>query len=251
MRNPVLTAFLALTFLPALSGAANAQTLTADQVVEKHLTALGGRDALAKLTSRRATGTISVDTPMGALAGLIEMSAKTPNKMRVAVRIDLTAVGGPGEMIQEVLFDGTTGWLLNSLTGDAPMEGDQLESARNEFFPTPLLRYTEQGRKIELLPSAEVNGKKAYVLQVSPKTGPVEKMFFDAESFMLVRTMSTINSPQLGSVEQVSDASDFRTVDGVKVAFAMAQSAGGQNIVFTFTKIENNVAIDDAVFVKK
>jgi len=251
MRNALLTSLLTLTLLPALPGAANAQTLTADQIVEKHLTAMGGREALAKLTSRRATGTISVETPMGSLGGLFEMSAKAPNKMRVAVRIDLTPAGGPGELIQEQFFDGTTGWMLNSMQGDTPMEGDQLESARNDFFPTPLLRHQELGRKLELLPGEDVHGRKAYVLKVTPKTGPVEKMFFDAESFLLVRTMSTINSVQLGSAEQVSDSSDYRAVDGVQVAFTIAQSVGGQNIVLKLTKVENNVAIDDAVFVKK
>lgn len=251
MRHILLTALLTLTLLPALPGSASAQTPTADQIVEKHLTAMGGRDALTKLTSRRATGTISVETPMGNLGGLLEMHAKIPNKMRVAIRIDLTPVGGPGELIQEQFFDGTAGWMLNSMQGDTPMEGDQLESARNDFFPTPLLRYQELGRTVELLPSEDVQGRKAYVLKVTPKTGPAEKMFFDAESFLLVRTVSTINSVQMGSVEQISDSSDYRAVDGVQVAFTLAQSAGGQNIVIKLTKVENNVAIDDTVFVKK
>ena len=40
---------------------------TADEVVEKHLTALGGRAALEKLTSRTITGTIVLTIDAGDL----------------------------------------------------------------------------------------------------------------------------------------------------------------------------------------
>ena len=33
---------------------------TADEIIEKHLAAIGGRDALAKLTSQKATGTMTI-----------------------------------------------------------------------------------------------------------------------------------------------------------------------------------------------
>ena len=45
------------------SNAAFAQT--ADEVIEKHLTALGGREALGKITSRTMSGTIALSTPAG------------------------------------------------------------------------------------------------------------------------------------------------------------------------------------------
>ena len=56
----------------------------ADEVVEKYLTALGGRAALNKLTSRTTTGTISVTTPAGDLTGTLELYNKAPNKVRTA-----------------------------------------------------------------------------------------------------------------------------------------------------------------------
>ncbi len=243
--------FCSLLLLPALTSAAFAQTLTADQIVEKHLTALGGREALSKLTSRKATGTISISTPMGELSGPLELMAKAPNKVRADMRIDLTAVGGPGEMVMSQIFDGTNGWTLNSMQGDSPMEGDQLEGARNNFFPSPLLKYKEMGMTLAVQPGEQVNGRDAHVLLVTPKTGPVEKMFFDTESFLLVRSSSTMTSPELGATEQVSDSSDYRTVDGVKVAFLLLQSAAGQNITLKFATMEHNVELDDASFVKR
>jgi outer membrane lipoprotein-sorting protein len=251
MRKQLLPVFCSLLLIPALTGVASGQALTADQIIEKHLTALGGREALGKITSRRATGTVSVSTPMGALGGPVEMMAKAPNKMRADIRIDLAAVGGPGEMVISEFFDGTSGWSLNSLQGDNPMAGDQLAGAKNNFFPSPLLKYKELGMTTTLEATQQVNGKPAHVILFTPKAGPAERMFFDAESFLIVRTTSSMTLPQVGLTETVSEPSDYRAVDGVKVAFKLAQSAGGQEITMTFTKIENNVALDDAKFVKK
>ncbi len=253
MRKYVLSALWSLLVLgaptPALMGVASGQALTADQIIETHLTALGGRAALSKVTSRRAT--VSVATPMGPLGGPVEMIAKAPNKMRADIRIDLTSVGGPGEMLISYFFDGTDGWSMDSMQGDTPMSGDQLAGARNNFFPSPLLKYKELGMTPALEPTQQVNGKAAHVVLFTPKTGPAERMFFDAESFLIVRTTSTLTLPQVGTVDQVSESSDYRVVDGVKVAFVLSQVAGEQQVTMTFTKIEHNVALDDARFVKK
>lgn len=251
MRKHLLPVFCSLLLIPALAGAAYGQAMTADQIVEKHLAALGGREALGKITSRRATGTVSVSTPMGPLGGPLEMVAKAPNKMRADIRIDLTSVGGPGEMLITELFDGTDGWSMNSMQGDNPMAGDQLAGARNNFFPSPLLRYKELGMTPTVESTQQVNGKTAHVILFTPKTGPAERMFFDAESFLLVRMTSTMTLPQMGTIEQVTEPSDYRAVDGVKVAFVLAQTAGEQSVTMTFTKIENNVALEDSRFVKK
>src|SRR5215211_5676519 len=99
MRKHFVPVICSLLLVPALSGVASGQALTADQIIEKHLTALGGRDALATITSRRATGTVSATSSMAPpLAGQIEMVGKAPNKIRADIRIDLVPIGGPGEM---------------------------------------------------------------------------------------------------------------------------------------------------------
>ena len=240
-----------LLAVAALTAGASGQALTADQIVEKHLTALGGREALGKITSRRVTGTVSVATPAGPLGGPLELVAKAPNMMRADIRIDTTAVGGPGEMIVTEMFDGTTGWALNSMQGDAqPFAGDRLEAARNNFFPSPLLKYKEMGLTATLEATQQVNGKPAHVILFTPKAGPKERMFFDAETFLIVRTTSALTLPQVGLTETISEPSDYRTVDGTKVAYKLVQTAGGQTVTMTFDKVENNVTIDDAKFKK-
>ena len=62
--------------------------------------------------------------------------------------------------------------------------------------------------------------------------------------------MAKITTPQTGEIEQTADASDFRDVDGVKVPFSLRLTSSMQSVTMTFTKAENNVAIDDKLFVK-
>jgi len=71
---------------------------TAEEVVEKHLAAVGGRATLAKLTSQVAAGTVAIQAQGADLRGTIEITKKAPNKSRTLMRIDLSSVGG-SEMI--------------------------------------------------------------------------------------------------------------------------------------------------------
>jgi hypothetical protein len=192
---------------------------------------MGGREALGKLTSRKATGTITVTTPNGDISGPVELYSKAPNKTRLFVVLDLTPLGMNDKMTLDQKFDGTTAWSLDSLRGDNQITGNQLENMKNASFPNPLLNYKATGTTVELLPNETVAGKSMLVLRITPKAGSVSKLFLDPETYLAMRSSATVNSPELGgNVEQVSDASDYRTVDGVKVPFKSVQTAGPQTV---------------------
>src|SRR5262245_42373104 len=110
-----------------LSWAVPSLAQTADEVIEKHLAATGGRAALSKITSRVSTGSIAVTTPIGELKGSIEVYNKAPNKTRTLIKLDLTAVGG-GQMVSDQRFDGTTGYVIDTFQGNRDITGDQLEA---------------------------------------------------------------------------------------------------------------------------
>ena len=250
MKRHYLPLLLAFLVAPVL--VTRAATQTADEVVEKHLAAMGGRPALMKLTSRKATGTITVATPNGNISGPVELYSKAPNKTRLYVVLDLTPMGMNDTLTLDQKFDGTTGWALNTLQGDRQITGNQLDNMKNATFPNPLLNYKAAGTTVELLPNETVAGKSLIVLKITPKVGSVSKLFLDPDTYLAVRSSSTVNSPEMGGdVEQVSDASDYRTVDGVKIPFKTVQAAGPQVATIVLTTVEHNVPIDDAMFVVK
>jgi hypothetical protein len=232
--------------LPAIASAQNA-----DAVIEKHLTALGGRDALGKLSSRKSTGTVTLSTAGGPISGTVETVMKTPNKSHVLMKLDLSAMGA-GTMTVEQGFDGTAGFSVNSIQGETQISAKQNDNLRNSVFPTPFLAYKDRGTRVDVLPTEKVGGKDAIVLLVTPKTGSPTRMFLDAETYLLIRLITTVNSAQLGGdIEQTTDLSDYRAVDDVKVPFRLVTANAVQTVNITLDKVEHNVAIDDAAFAKK
>ena len=233
--------------LLGLAGSASAQEV--DEVIERHLTAMGGRDVIANLESRSIAGTVTLSTPQGDLTGAIEVLNRAPNKERTLITLDLSAFGA-GQMTFDQRFDGTSGYVVDTLQGNRDITGDQLASMRNNSFPTPYLTYRERGTSVRLDGKQKAGDREAYVLVLEPKSGPAVRQYIDAETYLLLRLVSTAEAPQIGPLEQTTDLSDYRDVDGVKVPFAVKISSPVQTISVTITRVEHNVAIDDSLFSK-
>lgn len=230
--------------------AAIASPQTADEVVEKHLAAMGGRAALEKITSRVTTGTISVSTPGGDISGTIEVYNKAPNKSRTLVKIDASQFG-IGQIVQDQRFDGNAGYAIDTLNGNREITGEQADVARSNVFPSPLMKYKEIGSKLELVGREKVGDRDNFVLRLTPKAGPPSRLFIDADTYVLTKTVITVNVPQLGTeVEQTSLVSDYRDVGGIKVPYQIRSVNQFQTIAITTTKVEQNTPIDDKMFSK-
>lgn len=243
------TTVLALAAALCMSTTA-ALAQTADEVVEKHLAAIGGRAVLAKVTSQIATGTISVGTQMGDIGGSVEVTRKAPNKSRSLMVLDLSAMGAAAMTVDQ-RFDGQAGWVGNTMQGDRDITGGQLQSMKSAGFPTPLLNYKDAGGKVELTGKDTIGGRAMFVLVYTPKEGPAAKFFVDAETYLIAKTVTTIDVPEAGgAMEQTSETSDYRAVDGVKVPFLVKAVTPMQTVTITISKVEVNKPVDDALFVK-
>jgi len=221
-----------------------------DDAIERHLDALGGRAALARITSRASIGRVTIASAAGEVTGSIESYAQVPNKSRTVMRLDLSP-RGLGEMTIDQRFDGTTGVVINSLQGTTDITGDQLEDMRSGTFPSTLMTYKQQGLRADLLPPGSVDGKDAIVISLKPRRGPAVRMFFDADTHLLVRTVATVVAAQVGTMDVRTDFSDYRRVGDVLVAFHTVTSSSLQTVTIAFTDIRDNVPVDDAMFLKK
>jgi len=222
---------------------------TADEVIEKHLAATGGRAALSKLESRLMVGTITLSTPGGDVTGPLEVLNQRPNKVRTLINLDLSALGaGPIRIDQR--FDGTNGYMLDSMQGDRPITGGQLANMRVAIFPSQLLDYKAGGASVELKGKEKVGDRDAYVLIFMPKGGPAVRHYLDAESYLARRMVVSVEVPGMGELDQTSDFLDLRDVDGLKVPFLIKSSSAAQSFTVTVTRVEHNVKVDQALFVK-
>jgi hypothetical protein len=230
-----------------LVSATPAVAQTADEIVEKHLAALGGREALGRVQTRVSTGKVTVTTPVGDLAGTVEAFAKAPDKSRTLVKVDVSALGA-GIVTNDQRFDGTTGHVIDTLNGNRDITGSQLDALKNNGFPTAWLDYKARGHVVSLAGKEMVGDRSAFVLEVTPKTGPKARSWVDAETYLVLKTAVTVDAPPIGAVEQIMEFGDYRTVDGVKVPFLVKSMNSVQTVTGVLTDVKHNVEIDEALF---
>jgi len=232
----------------AFAGHARAQTV--DEVVAKNLEARGGVDKLKALTTAKIIGdVVQQNTKIHVVT-----YAKRPNLMRRDVESPRPpGMPGPagGTMKSVVAFDGTNVWMTNSLLGDAPqaITGPQADLTRQDAdFDSVLLDYKEKGHKVDLIGTETVDGKKAYHLKITKKTGFVQDYYLDADTGLELRTSAVVD--QNGErVDIRTDLSNYRTVDGLMMPFTMKQSINGKPVAeVTIASWEVNQPIDDALF---
>ncbi len=161
-----------------LSAAAWAQT--ADEIIEKHLQAMGGKDKLKAVQSERLTGKMVMGQGMEAPFTL-EMSR--PNKMRM----EFTFQGMTGVQA----FDGKTGWSVMPFMGKTDPEAMPEEEVKRMQEQADMdglfLDYKEHGRTVELMGKEELEGTPVYKLKVTQKSGDVVYAYIDAEQFLQLK----------------------------------------------------------------
>ena len=236
--------------LAALACPTMASAQTADEVIEKSIAALGGRAAHAKIKTRRVTGSIVLGTPAGDIKGSIEVTNALPNKTRSVIKADLSALGA-GELTVDQRFDGSSGYVLDSLQGNREMTGSQLDAAKNTSFPHPFLNYKDLGIAAKISGKEKVGDREAFVVLFDPTSGPEIRNYIDAETYMPLRSVTKVDVPQLGQeIEQTIDFLDYKDVDGIKIPFRLRASSSVQSLTITADKVEHNVALDDTLFSK-
>jgi hypothetical protein len=216
-----------------------------DDVINKYLEALGGQAAVAKITSRVITGTVT-NRMKQSMAFTIEEKG---DKFHEAI------ASSPAPMA--VGFDGAAGWTQN---GDqaSDLTGFQLQQA---------LRMADLGLSLHLkdryttvtaarptrLPASTpgAQGAAVNVLQCqTPAQYLTDSFYFDATSGMLLRRRIVTRTGVNGSLVEQFDYADYRDVNGVKMPFEITHSNWSTFETFKVAGIKANPNIGDGTFVK-
>jgi hypothetical protein len=234
----------ALVLLVGLTGAAPAAQTgalpTIDQVLDKYIAGSGGRAAIEKVTSFRAQGTIQI-TDAG-ISGTIELLQKAPDKACTTVEL-----GGIGR--QREVFDGTIGWSEDSQNGVRQKSGVELAEAKRGATFGRELKMKSIYQTLTVKAREKVGARDAIVVEAVPAEGSPTRLFFDAESGLLLRQVGTRVTPQ-GPLDVEVTFEDYRAIDGVQRPFTVRQATSMFSAIIQLTDIKHNVPIDDAVFKK-
>jgi zinc protease len=224
---------------PATGASASLPTLTADQILENYIKAIGGREAWKKLTTRISTGTI--DVPAMNLSGLVMVKEKAPNRSVFTVNFN-------GAVFQQG-FDGATGWSSDPQNGLREQTGDELaETKRDSDFYHPL-DLKQVYSKITVTGTDKIDDRDAYVVEASSGELGTDRIYFDAQNGLVLRIVGQHHTLE-GPATFTEDFRDFREVDGIKLPYTVHQESPSSTFTIKFTEIRHNEAIDDAIFSK-
>jgi hypothetical protein len=242
MLRTIQRAFVSLPLLLLLPAAAQDTPLTVEQIVQKHIDALGGSARIQAIQTVTITGGATL---MGGQMGApVLIRIKRPASMRMDMHIQ--------ERTFVESFDGTMGWMLNSMSGSNAPQKLSTEDANAlgdaDFIGGSLVDYKGRGSFVELAGRETIEGAPAYKLKVTKKSGLVEYVFLNANTFFPIKTTGT--RKQLGQeLEYESMPSNYKEVNGVMIPFTLRQKMNGKEAMeLNITEIDVNKPIDDAVF---
>jgi hypothetical protein len=211
---------------------------TVDEIVDKHVAALGGMDKI------KAVNTVITERSL-AVQGM-EIPTKTILVVGKSLRNESTIMGN--SMIQVV--DDAKGWMIRPSqmggTGEPEdMPADQLKQQMGSLDPFGgLVNYKEKGNKVELVGKEKVDKKDVYHLKVTSKEGMAMDEYLDAETFLVSKVKVDMNG-QTGEI----DLSDYKEVDGVKFPNTMDITNPQMGTMsFITSKVSINPPIDSAIF---
>ncbi len=238
MRKPLLT----LAGLAALAAPLPAQT--ADEIIAKYLTNVGGMDKIQAVTTLRRTGKIVLGG--GFEAGVIQES-KRPNKLRQEfVFQGMTGVNA---------YDGKTGWKIEPWQGkkdpEALSEEEMKQIVEDADFDEALVNYRQKGNKVELAGTEQVEGTDVYKLKVTLASGDLRYYYMDTDYYVPIKI--DIKRMIRGAEQEFETTlGDYKAVAGWYLPYSIETTRKGSEDTqkITFDKIEANVPVDDGRFAK-
>jgi hypothetical protein len=232
MKNLIIFGF----FIIALIMVQFAQAQTVDEVIAKHITALGGKEKLASLKTVKMEGSLSVQ---GADVAMV-----ITKKHLVGTRADISVMGTENYQIITPA-SGTVFMPIQGMSEPTAMPEDQLKAAQGQLdVQSPLLDYKEKGTTVELVGNEKVDGEDCYKLKLTYKSGVVSFYFISVKTSFIVQTSGkrNINGQEMDIVTSYSNYK--QNADG----YWFSYTSTGMQGTTDFSKIDTNVTVDDSIF---
>ena len=208
--------------------------LTAYEVIEKYLEAIGGRDLFAEVEDRT---TIMRGTAMGQNLTIL-VKQKIPAKLYQEIKV--------GEMKQNVYFDGERGMMVIG-DNNIEIEKKELEKLKVEATMNLLLDPESYGLKISLAGIEQVDSIDCYIVKMVLPSGLRWQQYYSIEAGFKIKEIKELHTEQ-GLFEQESFYSDYRKVDELKFPFKIVQNIGMQKLELNVSSIKLNTGISDETF---
>ncbi len=220
---------------PVTETTSTAVNVTAPEIFQSYVNAIGGKDALQKVKSINATMTLS----MQGMALNASYKAMAPN-------LEMTEITMGGNTVMKSVFDGKAGYQAQ-MGNKKEMTVDEVKEKNNITGLFEQLDYLKNPAfKTKVSGVEKVNGSDAYKVEITSPSGKSSTEYYDVSSKLLVRKENTE-----GPVATTTDYSDYRKLGDIMFPYvnALTISAGGQQQVLEMkvvdAKVNGDVTVDD------
>jgi hypothetical protein len=211
--------------------------LTAQQVVDDYVNAIGGLAAIQKLKDLESNATVALGPGMN-------MAINTQQKGNNKVAVDVTM---NGQSMSKQIFDGTKG-LASGPAGAAELTGKDLEDIKEQAQFCKEAAYQSKGYNLTLKGVENIEGKNAYSVLVKRPDGKESTEYYDMTTSLKVREVSvTGDGDEAATIS--TDFADYKPVGGVQMPHTITiNGAMPIPLKAVVTDIKVNQGIDDKVF---
>lgn len=232
--------------LAMLISAVMAHAQTADDIINKHYEATGGREKWSHVTAMKMTGNYVMGPAM-----LAPVTRVVSIKTAPSLYSDFTWQG----MTAKTVVHGDSGSRYEPFGGKRetdPLSPNELRDEKLSVDPRELLfSYKEKGYTVEYLGTDDMDGSDVYKLRLTTTDGDMIYYYIDADTYYILQITKRI---RFKDKEEKSSTtySDFRKTDfGVTVPFSNQQvdeNGAEQGGPVTYTKVEVNPAVEPSLF---
>lgn len=212
---------------------------TVDEIVDKHVAALGGLDKINGVKTLVIDRTLSI--------GGMEIPSKSLLVVGKSIRSESTVMGN--SMIQVV--NGKTGWMIRPTmmggTGEVEdMPAEMIKQQEGQMDPFGgLVDYKAKGNTVVLIGTEKLDKKDAYHLQMTTKEGQVVDEWLDTQTFLV----SKVKVDVAGQQSEIS-MSDYKEIEGIQFANTLDISSPQGTITLLTDKVTINSSLDNSLFEK-
>jgi predicted Zn-dependent peptidase len=203
--------------------------MTAHDVLEKYIEAIGGKEKLSEVTSYA----IKAEADMQGTKLNLEIMKTSKNQFMQDIKV-------MGNSMSKQVVDGEKGYIV--VQGQRKdMSEEELNKMKDESIPFPELDLLL--KEVTLDGVEVIDGKKTYKIKLSDE----KTSFYDIETALKVR--DKVNIEANGQpMNTTFDYGDYKEVAGIKFPFTLTQTMGQQRFDFLIQEIKVNEGVSDADF---
>jgi hypothetical protein len=222
--------------LVAVLACINLHAQTAEEIVNKHISAIGGKSAI------EGVKTLYIESDVDVAGNNAPSKTWIVNGKGYKNEVEFG-----GSKIQQCVSD-KGGWMVNppmGVTTPQAMPDDQVKMMKGQInVGGPLYNYATKGNKIELI--GQDSGD--YKIKMTTSAAIAVTFFISKKTYLIDKTVSTA-SIQGQDMETTVLFSDYRKLDGGYVLnFGQQISLPMYTLNITNKKVEVNKEIDPAIF---